>query len=106
MQSNHSPLKPSDDDNVVDSQDKEKREIREEKSREETTPHSCVGNQSVFNHTIPYTQCFQKQKLDKQFSKFLDVFKKCYINISFTNALEQMSSYVKFMKDILSKKRL
>ena len=35
----------------------------------------------------------------------MEVFKKMHINIPFTDALEQMPSYVKFMKDILSKKR-
>ena len=35
----------------------------------------------------------------------MEVFKKLHINIPFTDALEQMPSYVKFMKDILSKKR-
>lgn len=54
---------------------------------------------------VPFPQRFKKNKLDKQFSKFLDVFKKLYINIPFADALEQMSSYMKFMKDILSNKR-
>ena len=35
----------------------------------------------------------------------MEVFKKMHINILFADALEQMPSYVKFMKDILSKKR-
>ena len=35
----------------------------------------------------------------------MDVFKKLHINIPFADALEQMPSYVKFMKDILSQKR-
>ena len=35
----------------------------------------------------------------------MDVFKKLNINIPFADALEQMPSYVKFMKDILSNKR-
>ena len=43
--------------------------------------------------------------MDKQFSKFMEVFKKLHINISFADALEQMPSYVKFMKDILANKR-
>ena len=34
----------------------------------------------------------------------MEVFKKLHINIPFVDALEQMPSYVKFMKDILSKK--
>ena len=35
----------------------------------------------------------------------MEVFKKLQINIPFAEALEQMPSYVKFMKDILSRKR-
>ena len=35
----------------------------------------------------------------------MEVFKKLLINISFADALEQMPNYVKFMKDILSKKK-
>ena len=53
----------------------------------------------------PFPQRLQKQKQDKQFQKFMDVFKKLSINIPFAEALEQMPSYVKFMKDILSRKR-
>ena len=44
-------------------------------------------------------------RINKQFTKFMDVFKKLHINIPFADALEQMPSYVKFMKDILSQKR-
>ena len=35
----------------------------------------------------------------------MEVFKKLHINIPFADALEQMPSYVKFLKDILSRKR-
>ena len=55
---------------------------------------------------IPYPQRLKKHKLDKQFTKFIEVFKKLHINISFADALEQMPSYVNFMKDILSQKGL
>ena len=54
---------------------------------------------------VPYPQRLKKHKLDKQFTKLMDVFKKLHINIPFADALEQMPSYVKFMKDILSQKR-
>ena len=43
--------------------------------------------------------------MKKQFSKFLDAFKKLHINIPFVDALEQIPSYVKFIKEILSNKR-
>ena len=42
--------------------------------------------------------------MDKQFGRFMDIFKKLHINIPFVEALDQMSGYVKFNKDILSKK--
>ena len=54
---------------------------------------------------ILYPQRLKKHKLDKQFTKFMEVFKKLHINILFADALEKMPSYVKFMKDILSQKR-
>ncbi|KAM6558927.1 hypothetical protein CsatA_028166 [Cannabis sativa] len=61
---------------------------------------------SIDHHIkIPYPQRLQKNKIDKQFSKFLEIFKKLHINIPFIEALEQMPTYLKFMKDILSKKR-
>ena len=54
---------------------------------------------------ISYPQSLKKNKLDKQFTKFIEVFKKLHINIPSEYALEQMPSYIKFMKDILSRKR-
>ena len=42
--------------------------------------------------------------MEKRLSKFLDMFKKIEINIPFVEALAQMPNYVKFLKDILSKK--
>ena len=47
----------------------------------------------------------KKAKLEEQFSKFLNMFKKIEINIPFSEVLTQMPQYTKFMKDILSKKR-
>ena len=42
--------------------------------------------------------------MDNQFSKFLNMFKKIEVDIPFAEALDQMPHYVKFMKDIPSKK--
>ena len=58
-----------------------------------------------FRHPPPFPQRFQKKKQDKQFSKFLEVLKQLHINIPFVEALEQMPNYVKFLKDILARKR-
>ena len=54
---------------------------------------------------ILYPQRLRKNRLDKQFGRFMDIFKKLHINIPFAEALEQIPGYVKFMKDVLSKKR-
>ncbi|KAL4329358.1 Retrotransposon gag protein [Arachis hypogaea] len=54
---------------------------------------------------MPYPQRLQKETKDKQFSKFLEVFRKLQINIPFAEVLEQMPLYAKFMKELLSKKK-
>ena len=54
---------------------------------------------------VPFPQRLKHGKLEKQFMKFLDVFRKLHINIPFAEALENMPSYAKFLKEILSKKR-
>ncbi|XP_073120712.1 uncharacterized protein [Henckelia pumila] len=53
----------------------------------------------------PFPVALKKAKLDSQFGKFLEVFKKLNINIPFADALMQMPSYAKFLKEILSNKR-
>ncbi|XP_061342065.1 uncharacterized protein LOC133288353 [Gastrolobium bilobum] len=52
----------------------------------------------------PYPQRLQQHEQKKNFSKFLEIFKKLHINIPFAEALEQMPSYAKFLKEILTKK--
>ncbi|XP_070025669.1 uncharacterized protein [Nicotiana sylvestris] len=54
---------------------------------------------------LPFPQKLQREKLDKQFSKFLEILKQLYINIPFTDALKQMPAYPKFLKNNLSSKR-
>ncbi|XP_061369658.1 uncharacterized protein LOC133312474 [Gastrolobium bilobum] len=53
----------------------------------------------------PYPQRLQQHEQKKNFSKFLEIFKKLHINIPFAEALEKMPSYAKFLKEILTKKR-
>ena len=78
--------------------DADKEQLNEKQSEENST-------EAKASLPVPYPQRLKKHKLDKQFTKFMDVFKKLHINIPFADALEQMPSYVKFMKDILSQKR-
>ncbi|XP_062118572.1 uncharacterized protein LOC133832214 [Humulus lupulus] len=66
--------------------------------------HQHPGS-SISKQPPPFPQRFQKKKLDSQFKKFLDMLKQLHINIPLEKALEQMSNYVKFMKDVLTRKR-
>ena len=69
----------------------------EEKQAKENKPER-------FTPPPPFPQRLQKHKLDKQFARFHEIFKKMHIKIPFVETLEQIPNYVKFMKDILSRK--
>ncbi|XP_070015186.1 uncharacterized protein [Nicotiana sylvestris] len=53
----------------------------------------------------PYPQRLAKQKNENQFKKFIDMMKSLSINVPLVEALEKMSGYAKFMKDLVTKKR-
>ena len=52
----------------------------------------------AYKPQVPFPQRLQKAKLEEQFSKFLNMFKKIENNIPFSEALTQMPHYAKFMK--------
>jgi len=54
---------------------------------------------------LPYPHTPTRKDRERQFTKFLEMIKMLQINIPFTEALEHMPTYSKFMKDILTKKR-
>ncbi|KAL2921987.1 Protein hu-li tai shao [Bienertia sinuspersici] len=54
---------------------------------------------------VPFPQRLAQAKLEMKYGKFLEVLKKLHINIPFLDAISEMPSYAKFLKDILSNKR-
>ncbi|XP_063939750.1 uncharacterized protein LOC135148455 [Daucus carota subsp. sativus] len=76
-----------------------------ESDNDKVSPLRASPEKSHIQPQPPFPQRFQKKKQDVQFKKFLDVLKQLHINIPLVEALEQMPNYVKFMKDILTKKR-
>jgi hypothetical protein len=54
---------------------------------------------------IPYPQRLVKPKKPGQFEKFIEMLKKLHIDIPFIEAITQIPSYAKFLKNILSNKR-
>ncbi|XP_056686820.1 uncharacterized protein [Spinacia oleracea] len=55
---------------------------------------------------LPFPSGFAGANLDDQFAKFQEVLKNLYVNIPFAEALRQMPTYAKFLKEILTKKRV
>ena len=89
-------------DQMQDEQPRDTRAVKDKKVREETKKQTKTNEPVI---PIPYPQRLKKGKLEKQFAKFIDIFKKLHINIPFLEALENMPSYVKFMKKILASKK-
>ncbi|KAJ9129119.1 hypothetical protein P3X46_034110 [Hevea brasiliensis] len=85
-------------------QESEKESARKGKEEVEEKEEKYIPPEP-YKPQLPFPQRFQKAKLDKQFGKFLEVLKKLYINVPFIDALSQMPSYAKFLKEILSNKR-
>ena len=80
----------------------EKKSVERSDERKETKKYEVTNEPST---PVPYPQPLKNNKLDKKLTKFMELFKKLHINIPFVDALEQMPNYVKFMKDILLRKR-
>ena len=89
-------------DQIQGKRPRETRLIDDNKVRKETEKHVRADEPAI---PISYPQRLKKGKLEKQFAKFLDIFKKLHINIPFMDARENMPSYVKFMKNILASKK-
>ncbi|XP_070046599.1 uncharacterized protein [Nicotiana tomentosiformis] len=53
----------------------------------------------------PYPQRLAKKNGENQFKKFIDMMKILSINVPLVEALEKISGYAKFMKDLVTKKR-
>ncbi|XP_031394316.1 uncharacterized protein LOC116205794 [Punica granatum] len=96
---------------------KELETVNRKAQTQEESPEKDKGKQKVeeprqkslgvklYVPPVPFPRRLKQQQLDAQFAKFLDVFKKLQINIPFAEALQQMPSYARFMKDLLTKKR-
>ncbi|XP_038904347.1 uncharacterized protein LOC120090700 [Benincasa hispida] len=75
----------------------------------ENTSHSETNTSNVGKQEVPLNALFLKRLMKKndeyQFKHFLELLKQLHINIPLIEALKQMPTYVKFLKDILTKKR-
>ncbi|CAM8983484.1 unnamed protein product [Rhodiola kirilowii] len=54
---------------------------------------------------IPFPQRFKGARRDKEFMQFVDKIRTLYITMPFTDAITQIPTYAKFMKEIMTGKR-
>ncbi|XP_052203119.1 uncharacterized protein LOC127808586 [Diospyros lotus] len=78
----------------------------EAKCEYEWSPKIKFSNPNVkpYMPPLPFPQRL-KQHQNEQFAKFFEMLKKLHINIPFVDAITQVPSYAKFLKDILANKR-
>ena len=77
-----------------------------DEKEEEEAPRPAVRKlPPPYKPPMPYPQRVRKQKIEDQYAKFLEIFKKIEINIPLIEALGQMPKYMKFLKDAVAKKR-
>jgi hypothetical protein len=77
---------------------KGKEGVEEEKEKPYVPPPPCKP-------PIPFPQRLAKSKSEGQFKRFAELLKKLHVNIPFIEAIIQMPSYAKFLKEILTNKR-
>ncbi|XP_074346770.1 uncharacterized protein LOC141685577 [Apium graveolens] len=87
-----------------DNFDATEKAIKEEAVEEEKKEPVFASIKPYVSH-VPFSRRLAEAKLKKKYGEFLEILQKLHINISFMDALSEMPSYVKFMKDILSRKR-
>ncbi|XP_058744376.1 uncharacterized protein LOC131616994 [Vicia villosa] len=82
--------------------DPKEREDKEGETEEKEAPYIPPP---PYKPPIPYPQRLEKSKNIGQFKKFVELLKQLNITILFTEAITQMPSYAKFLKEILSNKK-
>ena len=78
--------------------DKGKKVVEDTPEKDDTESSKPAPEVKPYKPKVPFPARLKQHALDKQFAKFLEVFKKLHINIPFVDALAQMPSYAKFLK--------
>ena len=78
--------------------EKEEQPAPAPKKRKESTTDVYVTH-------IPFPQRLARPKLEEKYGKFLEFLSKLEINIIFIDAIKEIPSYTKFLKEVLSNKR-
>ena len=80
-------------------------EEKKKSNEQNTNKGKAIVNHPPIEH-LPYLHAPSKKDKERQYKRFIDIFKQLHINIPFSKALEHMPTYAKFMKDLLMKKKI
>ncbi|WVZ52356.1 hypothetical protein U9M48_003426 [Paspalum notatum var. saurae] len=86
-----------------DTKEKDEHETRPETIEEKATP-KALPHEFYDTMVLPFPQRNKKAAADEQYSKFVEVIKKLYVNIPLLDAM-QIPTYAKYLKDILNTKK-
>ncbi|XP_058732944.1 uncharacterized protein LOC131604530 [Vicia villosa] len=88
--------------------EKERREDEEKEKNTKSVKRNKKRDEQkseIPSQHLPYPHAKSRKDNARQYARFMDIFKQLQVNIPFSEALEQMLKYAKFMKDILTKKK-
>src|ERR1044072_6749210 len=88
----------------VNIEKKKKAEKKSEKNEKEEEQRSEEVRRSPPTQRLPYPPNSNKIDQERQRRRFIDIFKHLKITMPFSEALEQIPSYGKYMKELLTKK--
>ncbi|XP_019057369.1 PREDICTED: uncharacterized protein LOC109116429 [Tarenaya hassleriana] len=84
----------------------EQREVLNDHASPEDIPEPAYVPPPPKPPPVPFPSRLRKHNEDSQFAKFAEMLKKLEVTMPFTEAILQIPSYTKFLKDILTKKRV
>lgn len=91
--------------NKIEKEGLEKKKSDEKKTKAQKVQKGKGKMKSFPVQRLPYMHAPTMKDNVMHYARFLDIFSRLQINIPFSKALEQTSTYAKFMKDILTKKK-
>ncbi|RYR53259.1 hypothetical protein Ahy_A06g028271 [Arachis hypogaea] len=81
-------------------------EAKQESEMEQAKELQKEGMLGTYQPKAPFPQRLGGGEKGKTYSRFLETFKSLHINIPFLEILQQMPTHIKYLKELLSKKRV
>ncbi|CAM8939925.1 unnamed protein product [Rhodiola kirilowii] len=85
---------------------KENSEVEPQTPTEEEKKHEEPILMRKYVPMVPFPQRLNKSKLDAHFQRFVEMLKKLYVTLPFHEVITQNPTYAKFLKDIVSNRRV